>query len=41
MFSLIKQMFNVLLSFSKFLAHVAKVSDPTRFLFLNERTMHV
>ena len=36
MFSLIKQVFIVLLSFSSSLAHVAKVSDQTKCLSLND-----
>ena len=36
MFSFIKQVFTVLLSFSEYLARVAKVSEQTKFLSLND-----
>ena len=36
MFSLIKKLLIVLLNFSEFLARVAKASDRTKCLFLND-----
>ena len=41
MFSLIKQMFIVLLSFSSSLARIAKVSDQTKFVFFNDESCMV
>ena len=41
MFSFIKQVFVVLLSFSSSLAHVAKVSDQMKCVFLNDETCMV